>query len=115
MTDLTFQIKKGDTYKPLSLHLKYKTSTGTSAVDLSNATAVFYMRLRNAKTNKVDGSACSITGATSGYLQYAWADADVNTAGIYDGEVVVTFSDGSEETFPEDDDYIRIVIEEDMA
>jgi len=110
MTDLIFDMKKGDTHNPLQLLLKHGTSSSSSVVDLTSDTAKFYMRLRGERTNKVDGTAMSITGDSAGELEYQWKTADVDTAGTYEGEVVVTYDDDSEETFPENSDKIVIVI-----
>lgn len=114
MGDLIFNIKKGDRHKPLAAQLKYQTSSGSTAVDLSSCTVKFYMRKRGHRELKVDTGACQITNASNGYVQYEWVTADVNTAGIYEGEFVVTFSDSTEETFPESGDRIVIVIHEEM-
>lgn len=61
-------------------------------VNLTGATVAFYMRLRGAHANKVDGSSVTVTGATTGQCAYSWAAADVNTAGTYDARLKVTKS-----------------------
>lgn len=115
MTDYFFNIKKGDTHKPLAVQLKYKTSDGSDGVDLDGATVKFYMRLRDRRTLKIDGGSCDITNEGNGYVQYQWADADVDTEGIYEGEFVVIHAVTSyEETFPDTKNRIIIIIHEEM-
>jgi len=113
--DFAFVVKRGDTAKPLRFHLRRENSDGTySDIDLSGASAAFYMRERGKRTNTVDGSACTISAATSGKGYYDFQAADVDTAGIYDAEIVVTYSDSTIESFPEDE-HLTIIIIDDLS
>lgn len=42
----------------------------------------------------------SATGSSDGVLVLLWNDGDTDTAGIYNGRVRVTFSDGKVQTWP---------------
>lgn len=68
------------------------------AVDLTGATAVLNMKRRGATTRI--SRAMTVFDAAGGIVECAWLAGDNATAGVYDSEVVVTFSDGREMTFP---------------
>jgi hypothetical protein len=103
-------LKQGDRLPVLDVLLK--NSDGT-AVNLSGATARFLMRVPWVGTVKTNAAA-AIVDAAAGRVQYAWADADVDTAATYEGEIEVTFSDGRKQTFPSEG-YITVVIAAQVA
>lgn len=84
------KIKRGDT--------KTKFSE-TLGVDLTGATVKFVM--------KGDGvlysNSATITGASSGAVEYQLVATDVAIAGQYRQEWEVTYSDGKIQSFPVDD------------
>ena len=92
----TFYIKQGDT----SPAIEYVLSPDT--VNLTAATVVFNMRAVNG-TVKVNRQAATVTTATgTPTVQYDWQVANTDTAGVFQAEFEVTYSDLSVETFPND-------------
>lgn len=69
------------------------------AVNLTGCTVKFIMSTAPGATPKVNATAVIVT-AVSGVFRYDWAAADVDTPGIYDGEVQVTYADGTKQSFP---------------
>ena len=105
----SFHIKQGDT----SPSLVYALSP--TSVVLSGATVVFNMRNRSTGVVAVSRAAAVIVTATgTPTVRYDWAAGDTATAGTYDGEFEVTYSDLSVETFPNASN-ITIVIAGDIA
>ena len=92
----TFYLKKGDTLPVVDAKLG---SLATGAEDLTGATVLFRLRKRGASTNAISAPA-AIVSPTEGTVRYSWIDGDTTSLGIYDGEFVVTFSDGKVKTFP---------------
>lgn len=60
------------------------------------------------------GSTMTIASAAGGLVRYTWQPADTDTAGLFDAECQVLYSDGGIETFPEDG-YISIDIKADLG
>ena len=108
---MTFYVKKNDTAPSLRASLK---DGGDQAIDLSDATVNFHMRKVGASTIKVDASAVVIGSSSDGIVQYNWTTADTDTAGTYQGEFEVTYSDGSVESFP-NNGYILVEILDDIT
>lgn len=104
-----FYLKRGDTSPSLAFALEPTTTV------LSGASVVFNMRDRATGTVKVTRAAAVIVTATgTPTVRYDWAAGDTATAGTYDGEFEVTYSDLSVETFPNASN-ITIVIAGDIA
>jgi len=107
MSDV-FLIKKGDT-SPGVLYAITPTD-----IILTGATVVFSMRKTLANTNKVDRASATVVTATgTPTLGYDWQAGDTDTAGVFNAEFEVTYSDGTIETFP-NDGYIVVRIDEDL-
>lgn len=112
---MKFVIKKGDTYTALSATLK----DIDGPVNLSGATVVFSMETTSG-VSKVSAQSVTISEQTlfPGQVSYAWQPADVNTAGRYRGEFVVTFGNGKQATFPRGGvgtkQFIQIEIQDDV-
>lgn len=83
-----------------------------SPVNLTGATVKFIMATGPGTTPKVNSSAVVVTAA-SGIVRYDWLAVNTDTAGSFDAEWEVTFSDGTKQTFPTID-YISIDIEADL-
>jgi hypothetical protein len=93
----TFNIKVGDRLPVLAATL---LDGDGAPVDLTTATGVtFRMRLQGS-VSPLFNSACVITGATTGQVEYRWGASDTVTAGTYDGEFVVTWTGGKVQTVP---------------
>lgn len=67
-------------------------------VNLAGATVTFYMRPIGSSTPKVNGAAAVIDTPSTGSVHYAWAAADVDTAGNYLGWWRVTTAGQYEDT-----------------
>ena len=103
-----FTIKQGDTSPALSVQFKWDDSV----VDLTDATVKMYMGLYDESSLLIDGATCTITDAENGEIEYAWQTGDTDVVGLYEVEFVVTFSDGTIQTFP-NDQFLLIEIVED--
>lgn len=111
MSNLEWYMKVGDTNPSIAIAVIDK-STGL-AKNLAGATAVFSMRLEGSSTPKVNASAADVYDEANGKVRYDWAGSDTDTAGVYEGEFVVTLSGGGVVTFPQDG-YIKITILDDV-
>lgn len=107
---MTFYIKKNDTAPSFRVILK---DGDAAAVDITgNLGVTFHMRDQSG-TVKVDAAA-TVNDASAGDVQYDWSAGDTDTAGIYDAEFEVTYSDGTIETFP-NYGFAKVNITEDLA
>jgi hypothetical protein len=92
----TFYLKSADTAPVLEATL---TDASDSPIDLTGASVDFeLLEPRNGAT--VVNAGASIADTTGGVVRYPWADGDTDDAGRYRAQFVVTFADGSTETFP---------------
>jgi hypothetical protein len=92
----TFYLKSEDTAPVLEATL---TDASGEPIDLTGASVLFKMATpRNGET-VVDTSA-RIADASAGLVRYPWAAEDTAEPGRYRAEFVVTYADGSIETFP---------------
>ena len=105
-----FKIKQNDTSPIIQATL---TDSSDAAVDLTGASIRFHMRKYRASSTKVSAAAV-IVDEDAGTVKYVWQAADTNTAGSYQAEFQVTFSDGTIETFP-NTDFIQVDIVDDIA
>jgi len=104
-------VKKGDTGSPLRCHLRRLNEDGTySDAVLTGATLTFSMRKRGKTTRTVDAQGMTVESATGGLAYYTFVAGDVDETGTFDGEIVVTYSDTTTETFPEEG-FITVVVE----
>jgi len=93
---MAFNIKQNDTSPSLGAQL---LDGSKQAIDLSNATVRFYMKIAGGSTIAVDGPAV-VTNGTEGRVSYEWVTGDTQTAANYQGEFEVTYQNGTVETFP---------------
>lgn len=86
-------------------------------VDLSTASSVTLYVTDSAGALKIDGGSCTIvtpqTGDDLGKVRYAPVVANVDTAGVFNAEFKVTWSDGKNDKFP-DDRYTIVRITDDL-
>lgn len=95
----SFYLKQGDRLPRLRATLK---NGGNAAIDLTGATVQFRMRLKGGTDLAVDAPA-TVTGATVGEVEYAWADGDTDDVGQFDCEFIVTFPGDLVQTIPPQD------------
>lgn len=96
MSDIT--LKRGDRLPLLDRTL---LDENDNAVDLTGATVRFIMRAYGATNPKISAAA-TVLDADEGRVRYSWGATDTDTAGHYQAEFEVTFSNGRKETFPND-------------
>ena len=114
---MAFTIKQNDRRPSFVVILKDNFGEEDEAtVDLTSATsAVFNMRTQAGTALKVNrGSATIDSPASNGQVTYAWGTADTNTVGDFDAEIAIVWSDGKEETWP-NDSYWTVTIVDDLA
>jgi hypothetical protein len=92
---MSFTIKVGDRLPSLAAKLLPLPSA-----TLVGASCVLHMRPEAGGALKVAAGVCTIVDAATGTISYDWAALDTDTAGRYLAELVVTFSDGRQETYP---------------
>lgn len=93
-----FSIKQYDTKPVFSAVLRDPSG---NPVDLSTATSVeFRLRKSNERAHVVAAASIDVD-PTTGRVSYAWADGDTDLVGDgMEAVIVVTWNDGSEQTFP---------------
>lgn len=110
-----FTIKRNDTSPALEYQLQ---DDGENAIDITGFSEVsFLMRKMAASTLSIDDDTSgnvSVTDASSGLVRYNWQAADTSTAGEFEAEWEVEYSDGSVETFP-NTGFIDIEINRDLS
>lgn len=111
MASPKFVIKQNDTAPALVTVLQ--DSRGRPRI-LTGATVVINMRLQSDKSVKISGASVTITDASLGIVSYSFTAANTDTAGVYELEIQVTYSDSSIETFP-NNDYVIVTILDDIA
>ncbi len=109
MTSPKFAIKQNDTAPLLSVTM---ADARKRPRILTGATIVFHMRLQSDQTVKVSGQSVTIDDASLGICHYAWSASDTDTAGVYEGEFQVTYSDATVESFPNNDHIIITILDD---
>jgi len=101
---MAFYIKQNDTSPSVQAAL---TDANNTAINLTGASVQFHMEAVDG-TLKVD-AAMTVTDDTGGVVQYDWVTGDTDTVGTYYVEFEVTYSDGSIETFPNNNKEVIII------
>ena len=101
---MAFYIKQNDTSPSVQAAL---TDANNTAINLTAATVQFHMEAVDG-TLKVD-AAMTVTDAEGGVVQYDWVTGDTDTAGTYYVEFEVTYTDGTIETFPNNNKEVIII------
>lgn len=110
-SDIDYELKQGDTSPSFEAQL---TDENGDPINLGTASSVdFHMKHVYSDGLTVDASA-TIQDSANGVVLYPWADGDTDTTGLHIAEWEVVYSDGTSESFPNDDD-ILIYINEDVA
>lgn len=107
---MAFNIKQNDTSP--SIQTTLLDGNGLVVDITGNLGVTFHMR--NAAGTVVIDTAATVVTAASGVVRYDWIAADTATAGTFQAEFEVTYSDGKIETFP-NASYIEVVITDDIA
>lgn len=107
----TFYLKQNDTAP--SMEAVLTDSKGKARV-LTNAAAVKFHMSSEKGVNVVSNGACSIVNPGRGIVAYAWQPGDTATAGIYNAEFEVQYTNGTVETFP-NSSFIKVIIKEELA
>ena len=111
MANPTFFIKRNDDQPTLDVALR---DDKNRPVDVTGASVVFNMRNTADDTTKISGASVTVLAASKGEVRYSWTTTNTNTAGNFEAEFQVTFSDGGVQTFP-NDGYIDVIITEDVV
>jgi hypothetical protein len=85
-----------------------------TAIDLTGCSLKFKMRNKKTRAIKVDATAVIDNPTTSGHVRYLWGTTDLDTAGSYEVEWEITFSDGRKSTVPAGS-YDVIVVVDDIS
>lgn len=101
-----FSIKRGDTSPSLIYTL-------SPSVNLVGASAVFNMRALSG-TASIARASATIDDTTVGIVSFDFSAEQTGVAGTYHAEFEITFSDGSIETYP-NNDYLVINITPDLG
>lgn len=93
-----FYLKQNNTARPFVAVLR----DDEGPVDLTDATVLFVMQQSGESEPKVNASAVVDPDQTAnkGKVTYSWASEDVDTAGTFLAEWVVTFDDSRVQSFP---------------
>ena len=105
-----FQMKASDRLPSLVVGLEFNDNTQVSSTDLANATSIV-LKLKNIDTGTIIiGNMSHLTGDSyfpnDNAVKYDWQEDDTNEAGIYIGEIVVTFADSKTMTFPNNSRFV---------
>ena len=111
MANPTFFIKRNDDQPTLDVALR---DDKNRPVDVTGASVVFHMRNTADDTTKISGASVTVLAASKGEVRYSWTTTNTNTAGNFEAEFQVSFSDGGVQTFP-NDGYIDVIITEDVV
>lgn len=90
-----FTMKRGDTSPVLEAVLRDGDGT-----PMSLAGASVELRMKKRSHDFHLSKAASVSDPSEGVVQYQWYDGDTDVPGLYMTDFVVTFPDGSVETFP---------------
>lgn len=110
MPDVIFEIKQNDTSPSLEGVL---TDGFKRPINITGAAVVLHARLRPGGAVKVNGGSMGVIGeAVRGRVKYNWTASDTDTAGIYEWEVEITFSNGKIRTIPPKGHFIMEVTDD---
>jgi hypothetical protein len=112
MPHVDFKIKQNDTTPALEGVLR---DGFRRPINITGATVVLNMRLQPGGAVKVNGGAMGAVGsAVNGRAKYSWTASDTDTAGIYEAEIQITFSNGKIRTVPPKG-YFIVDVSDDVA
>jgi hypothetical protein len=91
---LRFDIGEGDTSPSLDFAVE------PTSISFAEATVIFRWRPVNTTTWTNSETAIIATATVTPTLRYEWQVGDTATPGLYEAQFVVTYADGTTETFP---------------
>lgn len=95
-----FEIKQ-DATQPF-LRVEFLDGDGT-AVDLTNGSNIYFKLATNDNQyTPIFSGAATITGSTTGLVEYRWNASDTARSGLFLAEFHTTFSDGTKLVLPTD-------------
>jgi hypothetical protein len=111
----TYYLKRGDTARSIEVVL---LDPNEDPVDLTSASSIkFIMRkkeIRGGSSAPKVSEAAVVVNAAAGLVRYDWAEADVDTVGIYLAEWEVTWTlGGPTDTYPSHG-YAEVIIAQDL-
>lgn len=107
---MAFNLKQNDTSPSIQTTL---LDGNGLAVDITGNLGVTF-HMRNSEGTVIIDTAATVVTADFGIVRYDWDAADTATAGTFQAEFEVTYSDGKVETFP-NASYIEVIITDDIA
>lgn len=107
-TGIDFSIGLGDTLPPLNATLE---DANSNPVDLTTAASVSFRMKRPEDTTWMwTHGALILTPATAGNVSYPWQAGDTSTEDVYQGQFVVLWPGGGQESFPNSTRLINILV-----
>lgn len=100
-----FVMKVGDTSPAFEFQLKDENADPVDITGFNEVRVLIYDRQDG--TLLVDDNTAgnvSVTDGANGIGQYEWQSGDTSAPGKYQAEIEVTYSDGTKETFPRDEE-----------
>lgn len=94
---MSFYLKQGDLEPDIDVEL---ADSDGAAIDLGAADTVEMRALT--PTGTTWQRAMTIVSSSGGVVRYTWQAGDTDDAGVYRGEVVITWTGGEVQTFPAD-------------
>jgi|APHM01.1.fsa_nt_gi hypothetical protein len=108
-----FTIKKGDTSPSLEATL-INPDGSPAALSLAEDVEFHLGSIEDGKivTDDTSGNV-SILNEEKGKVQYNWTDNDTEKTGVFEAEFVVNFSNGKEQTYP-NNGFIKVYVRQDI-
>jgi BppU N-terminal domain len=99
-------VKRNDTYD----YIEYQVKDNT--YDFTDCSVLFQMEASDGKL--LVSSLGEVVDTEKGILRYHFVEGDTYRLGTHKGEFRVTFSDGEVKSFPEDQGFLTIIINENI-
>lgn len=95
-----FEIKRSSTDPNLSVQLVDSTGSG---IDLTLGSYIYFQMSTNDNTySTVFSGLATVTGSTTGNIEYRWSTDNTNRSGLFLGEFKTVFNDASVLILPSD-------------
>lgn len=98
MANNTISVAAGDDKTEINFTLK---DSAGSAINLTGMTIRFAIRAEGATSNTNNSNnTCTITSAATGQFKYSFVATDLPAAGVYRGQLKLTFADSKSHLVP---------------